>query len=1220
MKHKLLAVALLCLALGSASVHAATTNYWDIDDATPGAGGGDAPFGTWDTGTTANWTTDPTGASTATTWAANDFAVFSAGTNATNAFTVEIPTTVAAGGVTVEEGIITMGTGTLDFGAANGVFDIATNAVWNVSGAGSGFVAGTGGLTKSGAGVLALGGTMPFSRSSGALLTINAGTVDFSGDRALGAVPSAARANAVTINGGTLRLIGTSSTTLDAKRGITIGSNGGTIDVTNTTSIGLSLPSAGSFTLNGGSTAVMTKTGAGRFTMNTTSDSYTGKYLILAGSVNIPGDGRLGKVPASPQADHITLNGSSASLRIAVTGSTTLNANRGITLGASGGALQQPGPGTLTYNGIISSTGTGTLKIDSNDSYGGGTRSGTVVLGGANTYTGGTTIYDTMTLKLGASGVIPDSSTVAFSGSYVPTFNLNGFDETIGSLSSSVAGTVALGSRTLTLANGRHTFAGTITGTGNLVKNGTSTEAFTGANTYTGTTTINGGTLRLGVPDALQNSPIVLTNVAMLNLSDSVSATITALSGSGNVISNAFQALTVNGALTTGSVFNQYSCFSGVITNGSLYKSGTHAMALRGSNTFDGTLTFDNGTLSVGAGPDRLPPTTPLSFNSPALFQLDASSQTVSSLAGNGNLNLGGGTLTINPGANTTFSGVIQNSELAGSSTAPGHGLRGYYYDNIDMTDLKAVRDDATVNFADLSLTNNATGLPDAGLSTNTFSVRWLGKVLTTAAGTYKFSTICDDGERLWVNGQLVVDSWVTGSTTRSGSIDLAANTQYDLVMEYFNSGSASSAKLLWTPPGDLTTVAIPAEYLFLPGAGKLVKAGSGYQYLSAASTYTGGTVVTGGAGSVLQAQVDGALGSGNVAVDDGSTLQLDSVAAIGASADLLLSGAAPLVNLNFDGTANIRALSLDGGATYQPPGTYGTTAAGATHPDDTRFQGNGLLNVSAVPSTIALSSSVGSAVYGSPVTLTATVTPSGVTGSVTFYDGANYLGTANLNGSGVAALSVNNLHVISSAHAITAVYGGDATHSPRTSSLVSVTITPVPTSCGLLSSANPSTVTSNVTFTATVTANPLTADFPAGSISFLTNGVTVSTANLVSNAPGVATAAYSTASLPAGTYTVAAQYAGDLVTLDYQGSSASVQQVVQSPAPASVLTISNIVGTTLTYGGGAGAQFVLLGTNNVAAPATNWARLATNLATPGAFTIPAVGSEAKAFYRIRSE
>jgi hypothetical protein len=69
---------------------------------------------------------------------------------------------------------------------------------------------------------------------------------------------------------------------------------------------------------------------------------------------------------------------------------------------------------------------------------------------------------------------------------------------------------------------------------------------------------------------------------------------------------------------------------------------------------------------------------------------------------------------------------------------------------------------------------------------------------------------------------------------------------------------------------------------------------------------------------------------------------------------------------------------------------------------------------------------------------------------------------------------------------------------------------------------------------------------------------------------------------------------------------------------PAST-TISNIIGTTLTYGGGAGSQFVLMKSTSVAAPLSGWTRVNTNFTTPGTFTVPA-GSEAAAFYRIKSE
>ena len=74
--------------------------------------------------------------------------------------------------------------------------------------------------------------------------------------------------------------------------------------------------------------------------------------------------------------------------------------------------------------------------------------------------------------------------------------------------------------------------------------------------------------------------------------------------------------------------------------------------------------------------------------------------------------------------------------------------------------------------------------------------------------------------------------------------------------------------------------------------------------------------------------------------------------------------------------------------------------------------------------------------------------------------------------------------------------------------------------------------------------------------------------------------------------------------------------------APAVVVlaptTISNIIGTTLTYGGGSGSQFVLMGTNQLNTTHTGWERLNTNNATPGTFTIPLTG--AAQLYYIKSE
>jgi autotransporter-associated beta strand protein len=69
---------------------------------------------------------------------------------------------------------------------------------------------------------------------------------------------------------------------------------------------------------------------------------------------------------------------------------------------------------------------------------------------------------------------------------------------------------------------------------------------------------------------------------------------------------------------------------------------------------------------------------------------------------------------------------------------------------------------------------------------------------------------------------------------------------------------------------------------------------------------------------------------------------------------------------------------------------------------------------------------------------------------------------------------------------------------------------------------------------------------------------------------------------------------------------------------PATPTTISNIISGTLTYGGGGGSQFVLVGSSNVAASLAGWTRIATNATTPGTFSVPE--GSGTMFYRMKSE
>jgi hypothetical protein len=82
------------------------------------------------------------------------------------------------------------------------------------------------------------------------------------------------------------------------------------------------------------------------------------------------------------------------------------------------------------------------------------------------------------------------------------------------------------------------------------------------------------------------------------------------------------------------------------------------------------------------------------------------------------------------------------------------------------------------------------------------FTVRWTGAVQPQFSQTYTFYTKTDDGVRLWVNGQLLIDEWVDqGATEWSATIALNAGQKYSITMEYYENGGGASAQLSWSSP-----------------------------------------------------------------------------------------------------------------------------------------------------------------------------------------------------------------------------------------------------------------------------------------------------------------------------------------------------------------------------------------------------------------------------------
>jgi hypothetical protein len=190
-----------------------------------------------------------------------------------------------------------------------------------------------------------------------------------------------------------------------------------------------------------------------------------------------------------------------------------------------------------------------------------------------------------------------------------------------------------------------------------------------------------------------------------------------------------------------------------------------------------------------------------------------------------------------------------------------------------------------------------------------------------------------------------------------------------------------------------------------------------------------------------------------------------------------------------------------------------------------------------AAPTTTALTSSINPSKFGQAVTLTATVTPEfggDATGTVTFNHLGTVLGKVTISGN-VAKLTITNF-VVGTDH-IDAIYSGDGNYLTSTSATLAQTIEAASTSTTLVSSSNPSTHGSSVTFTATVKAG--SGPTPTGSVTFKDGSTTLGTGTL--NASGVAT--FKTSALAVGTHSITAAYGGS--TDDATSTSATLSQKV---------------------------------------------------------------------------
>jgi hypothetical protein len=178
--------------------------------------------------------------------------------------------------------------------------------------------------------------------------------------------------------------------------------------------------------------------------------------------------------------------------------------------------------------------------------------------------------------------------------------------------------------------------------------------------------------------------------------------------------------------------------------------------------------------------------------------------------------NIAAGTITaIQISANTITGDKISGGTIDASLlnvSARIFGLQASYYQGIDAGVTGAFmgnRIEGPINF------NWGTGAPSIVGTGNNWSARWQGLMYSPQTGQYTFYITADDGAKLWVDNQVVVDGWSGNvGNTLSGTYSLSSGNWYMIRLDYYQTTGNASVLLEWKKPSDGAKSTIPAMYL----------------------------------------------------------------------------------------------------------------------------------------------------------------------------------------------------------------------------------------------------------------------------------------------------------------------------------------------------------------------------------------------------------------------
>ena len=1000
------------------------------------------------------------------------------------------------------------GTNDLNLGTGNVAMN-ATRAVTVTAGnlTVGGVISGVNfGLTKAGAGTLVLSGNNTYSGTTTltagtvvvgsstafgtSALTFNGGTLqastDLTGANALtttslhiGANSTVSGANSIAIGGNSTGFIGNnfnltnnlaSGKTLlftgnlnlklsGAARTLTIaGSGNTTFSGTLSDTSSLSRDSAITVTSNGTTTLSGAFTSNGVITMNSATgtlvlsgnNTSTGGVTLTTGTLAINNNNALGASGANftissgtidstvsgisiANANPILMNGNFAfigtnDLNLG-TGNVTMSANRTVAVNA----------GNLTVGGVISGAAFGLTKNGT----------GTMILSGANTYAGATTI-NAGTLRVSAladgatvsnigqstnvaGNLILNGGTLQYTGAAVSTDRLFSLQSSstidasgTGAVNFTNTGSMGFNSgtaaKTLTLT-GSNTDANTLaaviannTGATSVIKSGMGSWVLAGANTYSGGTTINAGTLTLGGGSGSAGSGNVsISSGATLGIANSASTTIlNNISGAGDIVHTSPTTIT--------------STVSGNNTNtGSIRSTGGGTMLFSGANALSTSITSLNATngstLSFADGTTRILTlgSSGISLNTAALsFDVDLSGSTsdrlnftgAASLTGTNTVNLsflnslsgaqtwtlltaasgldGGtwslGTYTLQPGYSFSLSSTATSLSLSATL-----GSSEAYWTGSGGNSWTATNFSPTVGGA-ASLAGGAL----TGSSNVVFAGTGAGNLTSTLGADYSIGTLTVSTPEVAINGSNTLN--VTSSSTSGINISATGNTT------------------------------IGAN---LAGNAGLSKSGSGTLLLNGSNTYSGGTTITGG---TVVIGTSSALGNSSVTLNPGSgnttTIQIGAANLTAGNNLVLNSGTTAIDTNSFNGSVS-GVISSSGALTKLGAGTLtlsgnnsyvGTTTitAGTLEIGSTGQLGGG---GNIANNATFIDSSANNQVLSGVISGTGSLIKNG-TGTLSLSGNNTYTGTTSIN---VGALIIQNANSLGSAANGTTVASGAA-------------------------------------------------------------------------------------------------------------------------------------------------------------------------------------------------